>query len=286
MNNTNNTNACTYKLKIVGCPKMLGVGMIGNINLLIYLIHKFNRIIYFDTYSNGVSIMYDKEYEENFNIQNPFEYYFEPLFDVNNISEELIDDKPTFFQEFKYGFYDLKFKPLYDSLKKKFFEQYKIKEDISNEISEFEKKNFANDIILGVQIRTTDLMASGMNHNLEYFFKRIEIVTKIHDNISKIFIATDNHEVIKLCKEKFNNKTILCLENIDRAHSINDKNGSHYRINIHDNVYNNRKYHNYLCGKEALIDMLLLSKCDYLIKSKSTLSDLAILFSEKIKKTY
>ena len=35
----NNTNACTYKLKIVGCPKMLGVGMIGNINLLIYLIH-------------------------------------------------------------------------------------------------------------------------------------------------------------------------------------------------------------------------------------------------------
>ena len=247
-----------YKLGICGTQKLSGVGMMGNVVILIYLIHKYNCNIYFDTYSNGKCIMYDEDYEADFNIKNPFEYYFEPLIDVNNISEELIDKQPTFFPELKYGFYDLKFKPLYDSLKQKLFKQYKIKEDILNEVTEFEKKNFANDIILGVQIRTTDLMASGMNHDVEYFFKRIEIVSKIHDNISKIFIATDNHEIIKLCREKFNNKTILCLENIDRAHSINDKNGSHDRINIHDNVYNNRKYHNYLCGKEALIDMLLL----------------------------
>jgi hypothetical protein len=277
-----------YKLGICGNPKLSGVGMMGNVVILIYLIHKYNCNIYFDTYSNGKCIMYDEDYEADFNIKNPFEYYFEPLIDVNNISEELIDKQPTFFPELKYGFYDLKFKPLYDSLKQKFFKQYKIKEDILNEVTEFEKKNFANDIILGVQIRTTDLMASGMNHDVEYFFKRMEIVSKIHDNISKIFIATDNHEIIKLCREKFNNKTILCLENIDRAHSINDTRGNNNRINNESvmHIYDDRKYHNYLCGKEPLIDTLLLSKCDYLIKSRSALSDLAVLFSEKIKKIY
>ena len=54
------------------------------------------------------------------------------------------------------------------------------------------------------------------------------------------------------------------------------------RINYENNIVNTRKYHNYLNGKEVLIDILLLSKCDYFLRSHSSVSDIAIIFNDNI----
>ena len=99
---------CIYKLTKCGTDKIIGVGIIGNLEMLLCLYFHYKCDIFFDTYSNGNCIVYDKDYEKDFNIQNPFEYYFEPLFDLKNINEEIFFPKNHWdFQELTYGKFDL-----------------------------------------------------------------------------------------------------------------------------------------------------------------------------------
>ena len=164
-----------------------------------------------------------------------------------------------------------------------FFKNYKIKDDILNFIKNYEESNFNCENILGVHIRATDMISTGQNKNVEYFIDKIkEVIQK--NVIDKIFIATDDNEIIKTCTNIFNNKKILYLDNIERVD--NNSIGQHDRINTNNYIYNNRKYHNYLCGKEVIIDTFLLSKCNYFIRSYSAVSDLAILFSDKIQEVF
>ena len=54
------------------------------------------------------------------------------------------------------------------------------------------------------------------------------------------------------------------IDDIERANTFNSPVGMHDRINTDTIVYSKRKYHDYLCGREVIIDMVLLSKCNYL----------------------
>ena len=74
-----------------------------------------------DMYSNGNCIVYDKEYEEKEKITNPFEYYFEPKFPLNN--EMKIIDYPKIHWSlpfFTYGKLNLEYKEIYKKIKEKF----------------------------------------------------------------------------------------------------------------------------------------------------------------------
>ena len=276
---------CTYKLTKIGTDKVIGVGLAGNLEILFNLYNYYKCNIYFDMYSNGNCIVYDKDYEIQFNIKNPFEYYFEPLFNTENIIEEIFINYNNCCNEITYGNFDLKYKNKYKEIRDMFFKSYKIKDDILNFINNYEELNFNCDKILGVHIRASDMMATGQNKNIEYFINKIKEVIE-QNVINKIFIATDDNEVIQKCVNIFNNKKILYLDNIERVDKSNSSIGHHDRINTTNYNYNNRKYHNYLCGKEVIIDIFLLSKCNYFIRSYSAVSDLAIFFSDKIQKIY
>lgn len=284
-----NSEQGVYKLPICGTTKIIGVGIIGNINLLLFLYYHHPNLdnIYIDMYSNGNCIVYDKDYGENEKIKNPFEYYFEPKFTLKN--EMKIIDFPNnhwslpFFQ---YGNINLQYKEIYKKIKEKFFNDYRIKNDTLLFVNNFYETHFKEKRVLGVHIRTTDMMAT--NHNqpkFNYFITKIKEIL-LDNQIDKIFIASDNNECIKNLIEIFNDKEIIYIENIERVNSFNDIRGSHDRINTEGEIYNNRKYHNYLCGKEAIQDVLLLAKCNYLLKSYSSLSDAAIILNENIEKVY
>jgi hypothetical protein len=111
-----------------------------------------------------------------------------------------------------------------------------------------------------------------------------DVLTKYE--IDKIFIATDSNEIIQKAINIFGNDKILSINNIERVNTADDSVGAHDRINTDSIKYNSRKYHNYLCGKEVFIDMLLLSKCNYFIRSFSAISDMAIFFNDKMKEVY
>lgn len=276
-----------YKLPICGTTKIIGVGIIGNINLLLFLYYHHSNLdnIYMDMYSNGKCIVYDKDYEEK--IKNPFEYYFEPKFTLKN-EMKIIDFPKNHWNIpfFEYGRLNLQYKEIYKKIKDKFYNDYKIKNDILLFVNNFYETHFKEKRVLGVQIRMTDMMET--NHNqpkFNYFITKI--IEIISDNqIDKIFIASDNNECIKNLIEIFNDKEIIYIENIERVNPFNDTRGPHDRINTEGEIYNNRKYHNYLCGKEAIQDVLLLAKCNYLLRSYSSLSDAAIILNENIEKVY
>ena len=278
-------NTYIYRLTTCGTDKYIGVGIIGNFGILFNLIFKYKCNVYMDMYTNGHCMIYDMNYEKDFFIKNPFEYYVEPLFNVNNITQEVFIHEGFYHNELMYGEFDLQYKESYDFLKKVFFDNYKFKDDIMNEVNDFEIKYFKGDIVLGVQVRMTDFMLHCNNYDIQYFIEKIRNVFNLH-KITKLFIATDNNQVITIFKNLFPNIELLYLKDIERVDEINSTVPHFERLNTSNNTYKKRKYHNYLCGKEAIVDMLLLSRCDYLIKSKSSLSDMALIFNEKIKQTY
>ena len=284
-----NSNQGIYKLSICGTSKIIGVGIIGNINLLLFLYYHHSTLdnIYMDMYSNGNCIVYDKDYEKKEKIKNPFEYYFEPKFILKDKMKSIDFPKNHWSMSFfEYGKINLQYKEIYKKIKEKFFNDYRIKNDILLFVNNFFETNFKNSRVLGVHIRATDMMATNNNqYKFDYYLMKINEII-LNNKIDKIFIASDNNEYIKKIIETFNNKAIIYIENIERVNSVNDHRGAHDRINTEDEIYNNRKYHNYLCGKEAIMDVLLLAKCNYLLRSYSSLSDCAIILNENIEKVY
>lgn len=185
----------------------------------------------------------------------------------------------------KYGNYNLKYMDIYRNIREKFFQSYSFKNDILNFTNKYEEEHFKNKTLLGVHIRCTDMVATKQNNNYNYFMNKIkDVLTKYE--IDKIFIATDSNEIIQKAINIFGNDKILSINNIERVNTADDSVGAHDRINTDSIKYNSRKYHNYLCGKEVFIDMLLLSKCNYFIRSFSAISDMAIFFNDKMKEVY
>lgn len=145
--------------------------------------------------------------------------------------------------------------------------------------------HFKNKTVLGVHIRATDMVATNQNKNYHYFIDKIKDVLTKHD-INKIFIASDSQAIVNHAINIFGNDKILSIDDIERADTFNSPVGAHDRINVNTIVYSKRKYHNYLCGREVIIDMLLLSKCNYFIRSYSAVSDMAIFFNDRMRKVY
>ena len=275
-----------YKLPKCGTDKIIGVGMMGNLQIIIHLYYHYDFPIYADMYSNGNCITYDKEYEKDFNIINPFEYYFDFKHKDKNFEHEIYIPKNHYdITALNYGNYNLKYMDIYRNIREKFFQCYSFKNDIVNFTNEYEEEYFKNKIILGVHIRCTDMVSTKQNKNCFYFIDKIKHVLAKH-NIDKIFIASDSNEVVCKVIDIFGKDKILAINNIERVNTIDDPTGSHHRINTDIIKYSSRKYHNYLCGKEVLIDMLLLSKCNYLIRSFSCVSDMAIFFNDKMSEVY
>lgn len=281
-----------YKLEYYGTNEVLGLGLIGNIQLLIGLFGYYtNDINYIDMYSNGKCIVYDEEYEKDTRILNPLLYYFDFECDLNSkknskiISYPLTEIRNLIY--LKYANYDIKYKSIYNNIKNNFFKYYNFKSDILEVVNNFNNMYFSNDDnILGLHLRTTDMMHTNQNKNINYFRDKLELALSENSLIKTIFIASDNNGVIKYFVDLYPNKNIVFLDIISRESDIYSKVAPHHRININNKIVNNRKYHNYLTGKEAICDMLLLSKCNYLIRSFSAISDLAIFFSDSIIKTY
>ena len=77
----------------------------------------------------------------------------------------------------------------------------------------------------------------------------------------------------------FKNIPVLFVKDMERATDLDDD-----RLSLDRTIEKN--YSLYLASKEAIIDTLLLSKCNYLIRSYSALSDIAIIFNENIQEVF
>jgi len=143
-----------------------------------------------------------------------------------------------------------------------------IKPFILDIVNDFVKKNF-NTYVVGIHIRGTDSFFDKGRPSipLQYYIDLIE--TKL-SNYNKIFISTDTIGVIERLTKLFGNRIITYSK-------IKTTINYHY-LALHEN--NNSPFN---VGLEVLIDSLLLSKCNLLIRQQSNITTFSILYNPNIK---
>lgn len=258
-----------------------GVGTAGNIWIVL-------NALYNQRYQSEFRLFVDMEKNKTsnsesqiiFDTMNSWEYYFKqidrPFSNFIDLDSVKIDSVLKYDKKYTHS------DQICLELKKLFWDNFSLRPEIKFEIEDFLKQNFQNKITLGAQIRLTD-MTNTPNHNVkkfeDYVIKIKSILSK-NSEIQQVFLATDDETIIEKLIERID-VPVIFQKNIYRA--TNHKKD----LNPYDRYEYFRPNHKYLLGKEVIIDIFLLSNCDYILKADvSSVSQLAVIFSQKIKKTY
>ena len=133
-----------------------------------------------------------------------------------------------------------------------------VKKEILEEVDKFCEENFFGDLIVGVHYRGTDKKIEVPRVSYEKMVHEIQDKMSNHEHEEfKIFVATDEENFVNYMVNQFGEN--VCYVK-DTVRSTNGK-PTHYI-----------RKHPYQCGKDAMIDALILSRCDILIKTSSNLS--------------
>jgi len=138
----------------------------------------------------------------------------------------------------------------------------RIKPEITQEIEAFIKKHFDGAFVIGVHYRGTDKHTEAPEVDYERVKAAIDaVIVEQDDSPYKIFVASDSQKFIDYIHLTFPNKIITT----DAIRST-DGNPLHYGTKQKEALYYYRH------GKETVIDALLLSHTDTLIRTNSNLS--------------
>ena len=147
-----------------------------------------------------------------------------------------------------------------------FFEYFDIHPDIITSVetivSTFGKKT------LGIHYRGTDKLNTEANYiSKEVVIRNISVFLSQEDTFDTLFIASDETEFLTKMMQEFPTYKIIT------SNSVRSMNTTP----IHFNNSNIER------AKEAMIDSLTLSKCDYVIKTSSCLSDWVKIWNPSIE---
>lgn len=254
-----------------------GVGFAGNIMNVMNALLQIPKSakLWIDMETND-TINTDKTIEFT---KNSWEYYFNQSVKPENPLKCL-----TNMQIQRKILYDTKkythITPIIKQARILFDKNFTIKPDITNEVQRFYDQHFDKQKILGVQIRLTDMAHYHKVAGIQKYINKMKNIFQ-QQKIDKIFVATDDEKVLKQIENEFN-VPVLYQKHICRATNKAPLLKSYERYYKTD-----REGHRYLLGKEVLIDILLLSKCNYFIKADiSSVSLLALIFSTNIERTF
>lgn len=261
-------------VKIAPDFEFAGVGFAGNIfiilNALTYL--QNNEKLFVDMATNECVCTENKG-------ENCWEYYFDQIkisknenyFEMNSlIAAKIYYDDRNMFMDPKN----------FEWLKNRFYNSFKLKENINDQILEYYNKNIKSKKTLGVQVRLTDMKHYHNVSPIESYINKINSILNDHRDIEQIFLATDDSKIISTLQKNIN-LPIIYHENMFRADEKN------LHLNPYDRFKSDRKNHRYILGIECLKEIFTLSKCDYMLKADvSSISIVACILSENIKKIY
>ncbi len=199
-------------------------------------------------------LYYDKKYGENW-----WEYYFEPI----DVGEKTVVDK-KFFDYKKLIFswhaeFGISRERGNELIRKYIF----LKPHIQKKIDAFYATNFQECYVIGVHYRGTDKCGEADIVPYRDVYEHLQSIIKKQPNY-KIFIATDDFYFLDYMHSCFSGDIIA----IDAIRS--DEGAA---------IHYTEKNRNYKKGEDAVIDCILLSKCDLLLKTASNLSDCSMKFN-------
>lgn len=143
-----------------------------------------------------------------------------------------------------------------------------VKPHIQKIVDDFIDTNFSADYVIGVHYRGTDKVAEAPQAPYEIMTAHINrILSECPTGSPQIFVATDEQAFLEYIKKQYPGK-IICNEHAIRSNSA---------VPVHLGCCENYKK-----GEDALVDCLLLSRCNSLIKTSSNLSLCSSYFNPNI----
>ena len=221
-----------------------------NHNTLVYF-DMINKTSYFDE-----SIKYTK---------NVWEYYFK-----NEIEcKPEIESSSVFWTGIGnfYGYScDLNDKHIRKESDKIIKEKLILKDDIKKEIDLYYNQNIKRNKVLGVHKRGTDI---GMHHDKKKLSEYFSYIDTIVNDYDLIFLSTDERSVVDEFRKRYDNVINYSYKTLSSSDKIPS--------------FTLDKENGYQKGKDAIIDAYILSKCDFLLKTNSNLSNFSLLCNENLK---
>ncbi|WKJ91883.1 nodulation protein NodZ [Methylomonas montana] len=142
-----------------------------------------------------------------------------------------------------------------------------IQPEIASEVDAFTTDHFANRKVLGVHYRGTDKVIEAPRVNWDFCEKTIRNYLADHSDTDVIFVATDEGPFLRHIALKFPDVEVISHDD-------------HFRSEGGEAIHTlGTGGDNYLKGRDALVNSLLLSKCNTVIRSSSFLSAWSSIFN-------
>lgn len=237
----------------------------------------FNSVIgCLDYYENskapGMVVNFEKNgtYYDSSRGQNWWEYYFEPINvgkkndgNIKRIAEREMCEFSLYAQHHmsRYRANEL-------------IQRYvRLKPHITKQIDSYVSHNFKKSYVIGVHYRATDNRIDTIlvPYDDMYDYIKTAIDKAPRSNI-KVFIATDDAHFLNFINNKLS-KYVIARESTIRSFTA-------------QGVHLSNVGTPYKRGEDALIDCVLLSKCDILLKTESNLSDSSLMFNPRMPMVY
>ena len=149
----------------------------------------------------------------------------------------------------------------------------RIKPGILQEVNDFQNEFMSGHHVIGIHMRGTDKGAASSASKTkrmigpEMYAREIDKYS-LHHPESKLFIATDQKQYLEYMKKRYGER-VICYDSIRSSDKLAP-------FQMKDEL-------NYKKGKDVLIDCLLLSRCDYLLKCTSHVGETALYFNPELK---
>jgi hypothetical protein len=144
-----------------------------------------------------------------------------------------------------------------------------VKDDVVEEVDDFCRRHFAERRVLGVHYRGTDKVVESPFVPYDRVRRNIDRYLELYPGTDRVFLATDDARFLDYMRN-----TSLGRELLSREDSFRSRDGS----SIHESSETNKHEIN----RDAIVNCLILSRCEALLKTASILSAWSKLFNPRL----
>jgi len=196
---------------------------------------------------------------------NPWEYYFEPVSNLQYVKGDYISFYDQTFVRHIFALNNGTFDKELRQTSKKIIDKYiKVKPSILKKVDSFYNDSMKGITTIGIHLRGTDL-SSGMPKYLAMLNGAEELAKSFTGDV-QFLVATDDESLLDLAKKNLTRPIIYC-----------DSHRSAKGLPLH--LPRGGIEWRAIIGEEALIDALLLAKCDFLVHTLSSLPAAVLTFN-------
>ncbi len=220
------------------------------------------------------------------NIQNAWEYYFEPICNAKYEPTDIVDYKFQAPNGFFFPWSDFRnieiMRPLAHSIIKKYI---KIKPYVLDIVDDFHKKTMKNCITIGIHLRGTNKGTEAKTEiNPANLIKKAQeyayLAASTGKNV-KYLVASDEQKLIDFAKKE------LTRQSDDTVHGEVISYTAERSKGTETNYYTflgTKKENGFFAkrGLDVLVEVLLLSQCSYFVHTRSNVSTAVIFFNPNL----